>query len=326
MRHEKAGLLVKLAQSLASSAEGMTLDEIAQELGVVRRTAERMRNALWDLFPLMEEVSDPPHKRYRIPGGLDGFIQAPTTDELVELSKAADSLRANGAGPRAAALVSLERKVRSAMRSAALRRVVPDVEALVRAEMIAVQAGPRPFEDETLIAVIRQAIMAMNALRFRYRGGSRHGTERDVVPYGIMFGRANYLVGAEVGSTEMRNYRLDRIENPQILNQPASAPTDFSLQEYAAQSFGVFQGEVEDVVLRVLPAAADDAMGWRFHPTQQVEAQRDGSVIVRFSASGMLELSWHLFTWRDQIEILGPDSLRATMVAELAAALTRHQA
>ena len=205
---------------------------------MVRRTAERMRNALWDLFPLMEEVSDPPHKRYRIPGGLDGFIQAPTTDELVELSKAADSLRANGAGPRAAALVSLERKVRSAMRSAALRRVVPDVEALVRAEMIAVQAGPRPFEDETLIAVIRRAIMAMNALRFRYRGGSRHGTERDVVPYGIMFGRANYLVGAEVGSTEMRNYRLDRIENPQILNQTASAPTDFSLQEYAAQSFG----------------------------------------------------------------------------------------
>jgi len=326
MRHEKAGLLVKLAQSLASSAEGMTLDEIAQELGVVRRTAERMRNALWDLFPLMEEVSDPPHKRYRIPGGLDGFIQAPTTDELVELSKAADSLRANGAGPRAAALASLERKVRSAMRSAALRRVVPDVEALVRAEMIAVQAGPRPFEDETMIAVIRQAIMAMNALRFRYRGGSRRDTERDVVPYGIMFGRANYLVGAEVGSTEMRNYRLDRIENPQILNQPASAPTDFSLHDYAAQSFGVFQGDVEDIVLRVLPDAADDAMGWRFHPTQQVEAQQDGSVMVRFSASGLLELSWHLFTWRDQIEIIQPDGLRAVMVAELAAALARHQA
>jgi len=325
MRHEKAGLLLKLAQSLAASAEGLTLDEMAQELGVGRRTAERMRNAVWELFPLMEALEDPPHKRYRISGGLDGFIQAPTTDELVELSKAIDGLRAAGAGPRAAALASLERKLRSAMRSAALRRVVPDVDALVRAELIAVQAGPRPFEDEQTIAVIRQAIMAMNLLRFRYLGGSRSGAERDVVPYGIMFGRANYLVGADAGTDAPRNYRLDRIEGLQILDQAAAPPDDFSLPDYAARSFGIYQGEVADIVLRVLPQAAEDALGWRFHPTQRVEPQEDGSVLVSFSASGLLELCWHLFTWRDQIEILAPEALRATMAQELSRALARHQ-
>jgi predicted DNA-binding transcriptional regulator YafY len=325
MRHEKAGLLLKLAQCLASSAEGMTLDEIAEEMNTGRRTAERMRDALWDLFPLMEEVPDPPQKRYRIPGGLDGLFQTPTTDELLELGKAAESLRANGAGSRAAALASLEKKIRSAMRSTALRRLVPDVEALMHAEMIAVQAGPRPFEDETIIAVIRQAIMAMRALRFRYRGGSRQGIERDVAPFGIMFGRANYLVAAELGSTEPRNYRLDRIEGLQITGR-AVPPTDFSLQDYAARSFGVFQGDVADIVLRVLPASAADAMGWRFHPTQVIEPQADGSVIVRFSASGLLELSWHLFTWGTQVEILQPESLRSMMIAELQAALAWHSA
>lgn len=326
MRYEKAGLLLKLAQSLAASAEGLTLDEMAQELGTGRRTAERMRNALWELFPAMEELEDPPHKRYRIPGGLDGFMQAPSTDELVELSKAADGLRASGAGPRAAALATLEKKVRSAMRSAALRRVVPDVDALVRAELIAVQAGPRPFEDEQTIAVIRQAIMAMKALRFRYQGGSRRGAERDVVPYGIMFGRANYLVGADVGTADPRNFRLDRMDALQVLDIYSARPEDFSLQDYAARSFGIYQGEVEDIVLRVSPEKAEDALGWRFHPTQRVEAQADGSVLVSFTASGMLELCWHLFTWQDQIEIVAPESLRATMIEELARALARHQA
>lgn len=325
MRHEKAGLLLKLAQTLASSAEGMTLDEIAVEFGVVRRTAERMRDALWDLFPLMDEVADPPHKRYRIPGGLDGLFQTPTTDELVELSKAVENLRANGAAPRAAALASLEKKIRSAMRSAALRRLVPDVEALVRAEMIAVQAGPRPFEDEKVIAVIRQGIMAMKALRFRYRGGTRRGEERDVTPYGIMFGRSNYLVAAELRSLEPRNYRLDRIEGLHVLERPASVPEDFSLEDYASRSFGIFQGDVENIVLRVLPEAGEEAMGWRFHPRQTLEAQADGSVIVRFVASGLVELSWHLFTWRDQIEILQPSSLRSTMIEELKTALARHE-
>lgn len=325
MRHDKAGALLGLARALAGSAEGLTLDEMADEAGVGRRTVERMRDALAMIFPQMEEVADPPHKRFRIAGGLDGLFQSPTTEELVELAKAADGLRANGAAARAATLTSLERKIRAAMRSAALRRLVPDVEALVRAETIAVQAGPRPFEDEAVIGVIRQAIMAMRVLRFRYRGGSRHGQARDLVPFGIMFGRANYLVGAEPGSAEPRNYRLDRIEGLEILETAAAPPEDFSLSDYAARSFGIYQDTPASIVLRILAPAAEDALGWRFHPTQVIEPQPDGSVLVRFSASGLRELAWHLFTWRDQVEILAPPALKAMMIDELKAALARHE-
>ena len=56
MRHEKAADLLKLALLLAGSAEGLTLDEMAREIGVGRRTVERMRDALRELFPQLEEV------------------------------------------------------------------------------------------------------------------------------------------------------------------------------------------------------------------------------------------------------------------------------
>jgi len=324
MRHDKAAQLLILARTLASSAEGLTLDEMAAEMEVGRRTAERMRDALLDLFPQLEELPDPPTKRYRIPNGLDGLFQNPTTEELVELTKAIETLRASGSELRADTLVSLDKKIRAAMRSKALMRVVPDIEALVRAETIAVQAGPRPFENEILMAKIRHGIMAMKALRFVYQGGSKIGVERDVTPFGIMFGRFNYLVGAELGSTDPKSYRLDRIENLQVLNTPTSPPKEFDLHDYAAQSFGIYQGEVEQIVLRVLPDASEDALAWRFHPTQSVEKQKDGAVIVRFEASGQRELAWHLFTWGDQIEIISPTGLSETMVAELKKALERH--
>ena len=84
MRHEKAALLLDLARRLASSAEGLTLDEMAEAAGVGRRTAERMRDAIWDLFPQLEEVPDGPTKRFRITGGLGGLFQAPTTEELLD--------------------------------------------------------------------------------------------------------------------------------------------------------------------------------------------------------------------------------------------------
>jgi predicted DNA-binding transcriptional regulator YafY len=324
MRHDKANHLLELARRLAGSAEGLTLDEMAEAIGVGRRTAERMRDALYALFPQMEDVPDGPSKRFRIPSGLDGLFQSPTTEELLELTKAAEALRQTGAEPRARVLQSLERKIRSAMRSTALRRLAPDVEALVRAETIAVQAGPRPYEDERLIADLRQALMAMSAVRFAYHGGSTPGAVRTVAPFGLMFGRANYLVAAELGGAEPRNWRLDRIKDVEVLGTHAPPPKDFDLDAYANRSFGIYQDTVEQVVLRVLPHGAEDAHGWRFHPTQNINPQPDGSVLVSFRASGMLELAWHLFSWGDKVEILAPESLKTVMRQELEAALVRH--
>jgi predicted DNA-binding transcriptional regulator YafY len=144
-----------------------------------------------------------------------------------------------------------------------------------------------------------------------------------------MFGRANSLVAAELGGPESRNpeprnWRLDRIKDLVVLDVPAAAPADFDLDAYANRSFGIYQDVVEEVVLRVLPHGAEDALGWRFHPSQRVEPEPGGSVLVRFRASGMLELAWHLFSWGDKIEIVAPDSLKAVMRRELEAALARH--
>lgn len=325
MRLEKLADLVELARHLASSAEGLTLDEMAKVANVSRRTAERMRDALEYVFPQLEEVPDPPTKRFRIPNGLDGFSQAPTTEELLELSKAAAQLRAAGAEPRAAVLESLERKVRAATKARALRRLAPDVEALVRAEAIAVQAGPRPFEDENLIAELRHALTAMKAVSFRYMGGRTPGERRTVVPFGLMFSRMNYLVGAERGGDQPRNWRLDRIAEIEVLEAPGIPPAEFNLQDYAVRSFGIYQDDVQDVILRITGEGVEDALRWRFHPHQQVEQQADGAVIVSFHASGMLELAWHLFTWADKVEVLSPALLRDTLAEQLQRALAHHR-
>lgn len=317
MRHAKAAVVIDLARRLAASAEGLTLDEMARELGVGRRTAERLRDAVLMLFPAAEEVSDPPTKRWRIRGGLSAFEQAPTTPELLELAKAAEALRRQGEGVRAAALESLERKIRAAMRSTALNRIAPDLEALVRAETIAVQAGPRPYEDEATLAAIRQAIMAGSAIAFTYMRGSTPGRRREMAPCGLMFGRANYLVATEIGSDAPRTFRLDGVQALEVLDRPASPPEGFDLAAFANRSFGVYQDEVRDVVLTISPEKADEARAWRFHPTQTLEENPDGSVTVRFSASGMRELAWHLFTWGKDVRIDQPQALRDEMAAAI---------
>jgi len=68
------------------------------------------------------------------------------------------------------------------------------------------------------------------------------------------------------------------------------------------------------LIWKFSPKAASHAARFRFHPGQENEELKDGSLVVRFKACGHLEMCWHLYTWGDQVEILGPRVL-ADMVA-----------
>ncbi|WP_333587858.1 helix-turn-helix transcriptional regulator [Phenylobacterium sp.] len=324
MRHEKAALLLELARALAATAEGLTLDEMAERIGVGRRTAERMRDALRDLFPQMEDIDDPPTRRFRIPAGLDALFQTPDAEELSALRTAIETFRASGARTRASALEQLEAKVLAAMRAPARRRLAPDLEAVLQAEAIAVAPGPRPFEDEAVLRRVREAIIALRRLSFDYLGGSTPGRRREVSPLGLLFGRSNYLVASEGEAGEPRTWRLDRLADVRLLDQPAAPPPDFSLAAFVDRSFGIYQDAVEDVRLRIAPHGAEEALGWRFHSTQTATPQADGSVLVAFRASGMRELAWHLFSWGDKVQILAPERLKAMMAEQLSLALAVH--
>jgi predicted DNA-binding transcriptional regulator YafY len=326
MRHEKVQTVLAMARAMASTAEGLTLDELSACIGEGRRTTERMRDVVKQVFPQMETVDEPPTRRFRIPGGLDAVFQTPTAEELTALRRAGETAAAERNAGTAAALRALEGKLLSALRAPTRRKLAPDVEALVQAEALAIHAGPRPFDDDRVLAFVREAILTGRALAFDYHGGSSPGARRAVTPYGVLFGRANYLVGAETEQGGPRKWRLDRMEGLEVLEKAGRRPRAFSLQAYADESFGIYRDEIQNVELIVTPEGAADALGWRFHAGQRVEQRADGSVRVRFQAAGMLELAWHLFTWGDKVRIVSPESLRTTMVEQLRLALAAHEA
>jgi predicted DNA-binding transcriptional regulator YafY len=42
-----------------------------------------------------------------------------------------------------------------------------------------------------------------------------------------------------------------------------------------------------------------------------MEDQPDGSLIVRFSAAGHLEMAWHLYVWGSEVDVIAPERLRS---------------
>ena len=326
IRLEKAANLLKLALALATSAEGLSLDEIASQFSVNRRTAERMRNAVQDLFPGFETLEEGRFKRFRITGGLGAFFIAPSVSELAELETACKGLQQAGHQPRAALLRTLQTKITAALRDTTRRMLAPDMEALCRAEAIARHVGPHVVTDEATLQILREAIIAMMRVSFYYPlPDGPDGYVRTVVPYGLLFGANAYLVGREAGRPDAVLWRLDRMRGVKMTAQAGGPPEDFNLDAYAARSFGTFQEPAIRVVLRFGSEASEAAARMVFHPTQEARRLEDGRLEVSFVAGGKLEMVHHLFTWGATVEIVEPPELRDQMIAELKAALAGHE-
>ncbi|GAN77983.1 helix-turn-helix transcriptional regulator [Acidisphaera rubrifaciens] len=328
MRLDKPVQLLELARAIeATGAEGMTIEGMAAKLRVDYRTAQRYRDALRRLFPHMEEQQRENRLYHSLRPGVDRLFNVPTTDELAELAMARLGLENTGADGRAALLRSLAGKVAAMVPGRNWTTIAPDLEALVAAEGYAVQAGPRPVDNSETLATIREALKACEALSLCYKSASNpEGRRRRVSPWGLLYGRAYYLIGPEDGWDKPVPWRLDRISDVRRDGARTDPPADWTIIDYAADSFGIFHEPPSDIALRFLPAAAPTADRFLFHPRQTKEWQADGSLVVRFTAGGLLELSRHLFTWGTTVEILAPDGLRDLLRTTLAEALAHHQA
>ena len=327
MRYEPSQRLLRLALLLPGTRTGLTLDEMAQGLEVGRRTAERQRDALAALFPQLEFWDDEMRvRRWRLPGAVLAGVAQPRAESVAAVEAAARACAGRGEADPAGLLRDAAATLRALMRPAALRRAEPDIEALMQAKGIAMRPGPRPRLDPALLPTLRRAILGLHPVSVRYAAqGAEAPVTRVVCPYGTLYGgdgRA-WLVGHVEGLPDMRLWRLDRIASVALLDRGFVRREGFDLAAYAAQSFGVFQEDPVDVVLRIAPEAADEAACWLFHPSQVVEREADGALRVSFRAGGVLEMCWRLFTWGTSVTVVVPDHLRVEL-AGMARVAARH--
>jgi predicted DNA-binding transcriptional regulator YafY len=310
---------------LAGSRAGLSLNEMAADLEVDRRTAERLRDALERLFPQIEHEDDSERvRRWRLPvAALTGMAE-PKTEAIAAVESVAKQCALRGETERAALLRDAAATLRALMPQTALRRAEPDIAALMEAEGTATRPGPRVKLAPGILTVFRRAILAMEVVSVQYRPcWAEEPRQRMVCPYGILYGGRGWLVGNAEAMPDMRLWRLDRVAGAELTGRIFPRDETFDLAHYAAQSFGVFQEAPMDVVLRVSPEAAEDALTWLFHPSQSMKSEEDGSVIVRFRAGGIEEMCRHLFAWGTFIDIIAPARLREAL-GKATSDLTAH--
>lgn len=307
-RYSRISDILDLITLMQSRVLGITLSDIVDELHVSRRTAERLRDAIIDILPQINEIETVgKEKHWGFTSGYMNEIINFTPDEIAILEGIKDGLQVDF---KKKTLESVITKLKALSRKQ-IHKVDDAIELIMKSEGVAVSQKPSYKIDINVIDTIRQAIKENKMICGKYLGN-----DKLLAPYGIIYGSNVFLIGVEEGKPDPYVYRLHKLTDVKLTDKTFDKG-DFDIKEYANHSFGVYQNEVMKVELLFSPEVKEDVLNFNFHPTQKVKENEDGSVTVKFKASGELEILWHIFKWGDSVRIVAPTKLKKMYIEYL---------
>jgi len=275
---------------------------------------------------------------------MKGYFLPPlsfTTDEATMLMLGSDLMaRSFDAQYRSAAL-SASHKIENVLHEK-LREEVHYLQNSIR--FVTTDAMERPTETEKLLQV-RRAIFQRNTIRFCYftrhpssraetQGESvisdQHSTSstattpiastREADPYALIHYLNNWHVIAYCHlRQDIRNFRLDRIDDLILLPKTFQRPANFKMSE---SQFG----QRKRMIVRVL--FDKEVARWvkesSSYFTDSVEETTEGLHVTLKPHQESEVLQW-LLSWGSRVRVLEPETLRKRIIEEAQAMLQNHQ-
>ena len=307
-RLNKTEQIIELAMMFQNSYCGLCIEDIEHHFECSRRSAERMKALLFDLFP--EKVEEVPtfekKKRWRFVKGAMNALISFMADDFANL----ESLKglSNDENKRKE-LDELIAKIKALTPQKNLQSLDTDVSAIMESEGFAVRQYLGVNIEPKILEELRTSMLAFKKIQFNYpvKGEIKTIT---LNPYGLVIADKYYLVGYNEYVGDLRQYRVDKISNLTILDEYFEKDEKFSLTEYCKNSFSIYQEDPITITLEFDKSVAEAVLNYHFHPTQKMKQLENGNVQVKFTCGGKYAICHELFKWGGKVQIKKPVELK----------------
>jgi predicted DNA-binding transcriptional regulator YafY len=287
---------------------GATVDELAEECAVNRRTVFRDLQAVRDAgYPLVSERESDGRVVYRF---LTGFKKIPpitfSLDELMTLYLCRGQLATLAGTPFQDDLDAIFGRIRSSLPP----RSVAHLERIAEAAAPRFQ-GVRDYRGKRQILVhLREALLYQYRCRLSYAPPRREAEDYLFDPYTLLFYQNSlYLGGFAHNRGALRLFLIDRLQKVDVSRERFEVPDDFVAADLTGSAFGLIDDTPVAVRVRFGAAVAHLIRERNWHPTQVLEEAADGSLVLSFTAGGEKELLAWLYSYLPHVEVLAPASL-----------------
>lgn len=172
--------------------------------------------------------------------------------------------------------------------------------------------------DPDTLKLIYRAIGLRQKLRFTYTppGGTPYRIYVD--PHGVCFVKhAWYMAAWYPPQSSFRYYRINRMEAPELLDKPFVPQAGFDLEKRLAEAWDIFEGNPATVRIRFAKAVAPYIRETRWHATQRLTDEPDGSLLFEADVADTREIRFWVLQYSADAEVLEPPHLRAQVLDEI---------
>ena len=181
---------------------------------------------------------------------------------------------------------------------------------------------PKQFELIGSALTLRQRVHLRYYVRSR-----RQETERTVSPQRLVHWRNTWYLDAWCHASDaLRRFALDAIRDAVLVEQPRAKEVAIKTIEAELDAgYGAFSGaKVQWATLLFTPEAAQWVQHEQWHPKQQATLHDDGSLTLRLPYADATELAMDVLRHGEQVRVVGPVGLVATVAAHLRQAAKQY--
>jgi len=304
----------KLVQLLAGRL-GRTLAQLCGELGVTKRTVQRDIQVLAAAgFPVTSDMRNGTVFWHFVEGFHAEAPIALTLTEQMALYFSKGLFKPLQGSPIYESLESAIQKIGSQLPAQSF--------SFLRGLENALAVRTFGFKDYTrskqTIEAMTRAVFHKYRVRLRYQSPrDSKPTERELDPYRLWYvSNALYVVGHDHLRNDMRVFAVDRIRSVTLTNRRFEIPEDFDFEAFTRSAFNIIWGDAQEVNIRFSALQAPYIRERSWHPSQKIETEPDGSIILTLRVADLGEVKFWLIGFGAEAEVLEPAELRDDVTAE----------
>ncbi len=307
-KYSQAGRLHTIIR-LLEARRSMTLDDLAQECDVDRRTIHRDLNAVQEAgYALTSEWLDGKKAYSFLTKSRNIPPMTFTLNQLMSLYLLR-SLGVHLAGtPFQAEIEELFRTVTSVLPD----RYAAHLERIARVSL-PIMHGARDYSAAAAhMEGLQRALLHQYRVRLVYAKKGRGASEEyDVDPYTMVFHKGGiYILGYAHNRKAMRLFALERVRGIELTRQRFEIPEGYKPEDHFSAAFGLVSDTPMTVSVRFSSEIAHSVKDRLWQPGQKVSTDREGRVTIEFEAAGEMELVSWILSYGAHAEVLEPPELR----------------
>ena len=316
---------LKLIRQLAGTRRGCCVRDLAVEYEVSERSIRRDIRTLEEAgLRLVTTRNDQGHKYWRIEGSTGLPELKLDIGEIAALYLSRRFLEPLAGSALWESTQSAFAKLRQQFTPDSLKYLESLASVVHETKLGQSDYSDRADVIDTLMAGVNESRL----IRLLYHPLRSESAEEYILqPLGLIWHRATlYFVASAVSRPEPRHFKVDRIRDVERLAGSFTRPQDFDLEQHLEHSLGVYQtnAPLTEVRIGFSSEVARYVTEHRWHHSQTIDEQLDGSLVVSLKLSDLTEVTTWILSFGSRAVVLAPESLREAIRLELQDSLTSY--